>query len=69
MKTQEQLTERLDLIQAGLHLHDDDLSGYFIGQITALLWALNRYPCWIDCHMAADVTWEDSRIERKEFLK
>lgn len=65
MKTSEQLSDRLDLLVAGLHLHHDSLQGYFVGQITALLWALNRYPAWIDAHIATEELWTASRATRQ----
>lgn len=61
MKTQTELTERLDVLTAGLHLHHDSLQGYFVGQITALLWAIGQRPTWVDCHIAADELWAASR--------
>lgn len=61
MKTIEEIQTQLHQIQDTLHLHDDSLEGYYVGQITALLWTLKMRPSWVDCHILADDIWAHSR--------
>jgi hypothetical protein len=68
MKTITELQARFNAIHDALHLHDDDLMGYCVGQLTALLWALGNRPTWTECHIAADEIWDYSRKTRRLLL-
>jgi hypothetical protein len=68
MKTITELQERFNAILDALHLQGDDVSGYCVGQLTALLWAIGSYPTYTECHIAADKIWDHSRKTRKLLL-
>lgn len=54
MKTITELQERFNAIHDALHLSGDEVAGYCVGQLTALLWAIDSYPTWTECHITAD---------------
>jgi hypothetical protein len=68
MRTATELQQRFNAIHDALHLQDDDVSGYCVGQLTASLWALGNRPTWTECHIAADELWDYSRKTRKLLL-
>ena len=68
MKTITELQERFNAIHDALHLQDDKVRGYCVGQLTALLWAIGSHPTYTECHIAADEIWDYSRKARNLLL-
>lgn len=68
MRTITELQERFNAIHDSLHLSGDDVAGYAVGQLTALMWAIGSYPTLTECHIAADEIWDYSRKTRALLL-